>query len=118
MNNDEKVREIIECQWCNRPKHDSVANAGYSCDICRERRIVAQMAQWKDEQAISEQGGWHTEIPDVDCFVLLRTVEFPKNCKAIVAEWDNEHKCFYSEADDSPVEEWSEWKLIEMEELL
>ena len=78
------------------------------------REVAETTAQWKDEQPIVEQGGWHTENPTEDCFVLLETNEFPKNCRYIVAEWDDDAKCFYSESSDFPVKDWDRWKFIDV----
>ncbi len=71
-----------------------------------------EMAEWKDEQPISEQGGWHEEEPTEDGWYLVDTPDFPKNCYFIVAEWDNDAKHFYSEATDEPID-YEKWKLIE-----
>ena len=68
---------------------------------------------YKDSQPIIELGGWHKEQPTQDCFVLLMTPEFPKNCVFIVAEWDHDAKMFYEESSDMPVKQWDCWKLIQ-----
>ena len=82
-----------------------------SMQECIESAI--QMAEWKDEQAIASLGGWSSEEPNFDCFCLVKTPEFPKNCECVVAEWDNDAKCFYLESNDMPIETWDKWKLIE-----
>lgn len=66
-----------------------------------------------DDTPIADQRGWHTEKPTEDCYVLLMTTSFPKNCFYVVAEWDNDAQCFYSESSDYPIEDWDYWKLIE-----
>lgn len=71
-----------------------------------------QMSEWKDEQPISEQGGWHEEEPTEDGWYLVDTPDFPKNCYFVVAEWDNNAKHFYSEATDEPID-YEKWKLVE-----
>lgn len=78
----------------------------------------ALVAMWDknqllNQQPITEQGGWHTEPPTFDCFALLMTPAFPKNCHFVVAEWDNDAECFYSESFDFPIEKWDCWKLIQ-----
>lgn len=83
-----------------------------------ENKMRGMKADVKDNLPIVELGGWKKEEPDTDCYVLLMTEEFPKNCFYIVAEWDNDAKCFYSEASDMPIKHWDCWKLIERNEYL
>lgn len=66
-----------------------------------------------DTKPIAEMDGWSIEPPTINCFVLLKTPEFPKNCEYVVAEWDNDAKCFYSEATDYPIKLWYKWMMIE-----
>ena len=75
------------------------------------------MTQWKEEQNIVDLGGWQTEKPTIDCFCLVETKDFPKNCHYIVAEWDNDAKCFYSESSDMPIS-YTRYKIIEPNEFL
>lgn len=82
----------------------------YSNSECIDSAMA--MAEWKDKQPISEQGGWHEEEPTEDGWYLVDTPDFPKNCFFIVAEWDNNAKHFYSEATDEPID-YEKWKLIE-----
>lgn len=81
------------------------------------REILVKMAEWKDEQNIVDLGGWQTEKPTIDCFCLVETKDFPKNCQYIVAEWDNDAKCFYSESSDMPIS-YTRYKIIEPNEFL
>lgn len=74
--------------------------------------IALDMAQLKDRQNIADLGGWQTEEPSIDCFCLVETDDFPKNCRYVVAEWDNDAKCFYSESSDSPIS-YTRYKIIE-----
>jgi len=79
---------------------------------------LLDFAKEKDKRPILEQGGWHKEEPTKDCFVLLMTEKFPKNCFYIIAEWDNDAQCFYSEETDEPIEKWDYWKELEENLLL
>ena len=72
-----------------------------------------EMAEWKDEQTVKRLGGWSINEPDFDCFCIVKTAGFPKNCEYVVAEWDNDAKMFYSESNDEPIVDWEKWKLIE-----
>lgn len=74
-------------------------------------------AQWKDRQNIADLGGWQTEEPSIDCFCIVETDDFPKNCRYVVAEWDNDAKCFYSESGDSPISH-TRYKIIEPNDFL
>lgn len=61
---------------------------------------------------------WHTNEPNEDCFALVMTKEFPKNCYFVVAEWDNDVKCFYNESTDYPIKNWDCWTKIQPNNLL
>ena len=71
-----------------------------------------EMALWKDRQNIADLGGWQTEEPSIDCFCIVETDDFPKNCRYVVAEWDNDAKCFYGESSDMPIS-YTRYKIIE-----
>ena len=107
-------------QQPNKEKADEISdNIMGSLEYqCGAYEGAMQMAEWKDKQTILEQSGWCFEKPTKDCFVLLLTNEFPKNCFYVVAEWDNDAKCFYSEATDEPIEKWDCWKMLEENLLL
>ena len=101
MTNKEKAKNIS----------DEINCVGLSCEQCRYA-IAIKMADWKDKQPILELEGWHTEEPTEDGWYLVFTPDFPKNCYCVVAEWDNDAKCFFSEASDYPID-FRKWKLIE-----
>ena len=44
MNNEEKVKEILECEKCHLHKTHTI------CDNCFDKGLLLKMAQWKDEQ--------------------------------------------------------------------
>lgn len=69
---------------------------------------IANMEQ--DMVSINE---WRTEAPNEDCFALVMTREFPKNCVFVVAEWDNDAKSFYSESTDDALRHWDCWTKIQ-----
>lgn len=103
MTNKEKAKEIaLESTFFSDFPHHAPS----------EEHGALRMAEWKDEQPISEQGGWHEEEPTVDGWYLVDTPDFPKNCYCVVAEWDNTAKHFYSEETDDPID-FCKWKLIE-----
>ena len=99
----------FNCPECDKYHFDCTTD-------CRDSAIDALNA--KDAQPISELGGWHTNQPTFDCFVLLMTPEFPKNCPFVIAEWDNDAKVFYSESFDYPIPVWDCWKLIARNNIL
>jgi hypothetical protein len=70
------------------------------------------------EQDIVSINEWRTEAPDEDCFALVMTREFPKNCFFVVAEWDNDAKAFYSESTYSALLYWDCWTKIQPNKLL
>ena len=70
------------------------------------------------EQDIVSINEWRTEAPDEDCFALVMTREFPKNCFFVVAEWDNDAKSFYLESTDSALLYWDCWTKIQPNKLL
>lgn len=70
------------------------------------------------EQDIISINEWRTEAPDEDCFALVMTREFPKNCFFVVAEWDNDAKAFYSESTDDALQYWDCWSKIQSNKLL
>lgn len=88
--------------------------ASVSINICDAATRAAKAAlSFKDTQPISELRGWHTEKPSEDCTVLLYTeTQFHKNAQYVIAEWDNHAQCFYDEADDEPISEWTKWKKL------
>ena len=96
MTNGDKANEIARSLELRR------------CDYYSAAMGAFEAIQWKDEQPIAELRGWHTKEPTIDCYVLLKT----KNREYIVAEWDNDAKCFYSETGDFPIS-WKKWKMIE-----
>lgn len=100
MSNEEKVEELSSLYLNNAPLtiYD----------------VLSIMAEWKDKQSIGSLGGWNNTKPREDCFCLVKTIEFPKNCEYVVAEWDNDAKMFYSESNDKPIVDWEKWKLIEI----
>lgn len=106
MINEEKAKEIVE-QY--ETKYDT-------CDLdllwLDLQDVALQAMEWKDEQSILELGGWYKKQPTEDGWYLIKSNDRPKNCECMVAEWDNNAKQFYSEADDEPVS-YREWKLIE-----
>lgn len=61
---------------------------------------------------------WHTNEPNEDCFALVMTKEFPKNCYFVVAEWDNDAKAFYSESTDDALQHLDCWTKIQPNNLL
>ena len=70
------------------------------------------------EQDIVSINEWHTNEPNEDCFALVMTKEFPKNCFFVVAEWDNDAKNFYLESTDSALHHWDCWTKIQPNKLL
>lgn len=71
-----------------------------------------EMAKYKDNQPISELGGWHTEPPTEDGCYLAETFRIPyKNCNYIVAEYDTNAQTWYDEAYENEIE-IKRWKRI------
>jgi hypothetical protein len=108
-------------QWIDKEHKDKIdvlEGQIAALDAHLKKAQEALVAMWNknqllNQQPITEQGGWHTEPPTFDCFALLMTPAFPKNCHFVVAEWDNDAECFYSESFDFPIEKWDCWKLIQ-----
>lgn len=48
MNNEEKIREILECKRCPFRKRKDPEN---NCETCFDKKLLLNIAQWKDEQA-------------------------------------------------------------------
>lgn len=71
-----------------------------------------EMAKYKDNQPISELGGWHAEPPTEDGCYLAETFRIPyKNCHYIVAEYDTNAQAWYDEAYENEIE-IKRWKRI------
>lgn len=70
------------------------------------------MGKAKDEQPISELGGWHKEEPTEDGWYLIKSDDYSNIYERFVAEWDNQAKHFYEESTGMQVS-YREWKLIE-----
>lgn len=71
-----------------------------------------EMADFKDNQSISELGGWHTEPPTEDGCYLAEAKYIPyKNSCFLVAEYDTNAQCWYDEAYENPIE-IERWKRI------
>lgn len=101
----------------NEEKSIEIASSQPFCDGNDNYREMAlfgarKMAEFKDGQNIVDLGGWSTEEPTIDCFCLVESDDFPKNCRYVVAEWDNDAKCFYSESSDRPIS-CTRYKIIE-----
>lgn len=115
MTNSEKAKEIAEVNKVDYSDEDVYDIYGHVYEEDSHAECFSSalaMAEWKDEQPIAEQEGWCEEEPTEDGWYLVDTPNFPKNCRFIVAEWDNDAKRFYSEASDSPID-YTKWKLIE-----
>lgn len=52
MKNEDKVKEILECEKCHLHKEHTI------CDNCFDKGLLLKMAEWKDERVKS-------------CFVLI-----------------------------------------------
>lgn len=71
-----------------------------------------EVARRKDEELISELGGWHTEPPTEDGCYLVEATNIPyKNSEYLVAEYDTNAKCWYDEAFENPID-IIRWKKI------
>lgn len=66
-----------------------------------------EVARRKDNEPISELGGWQTEPPTKDCTVLLYITEQTLT----VSRWNSPNKMFYDEYLE-PIKHWLKWKLI------
>lgn len=106
MTNEEKIQEICGCSKCVIHNHCEIGDLQ-----CFHRPFLEEMAEWKDKQSIEDLGGWKTEPPTFDCYCLIETDDFPKNCRYIVAKWDDYAEHFYSESDDEPVS-YKRYKII------
>lgn len=108
MTNREKAQEIARIQksvW-----YDEDGEKISSEEECYYAAM--EMANFKDEQPISELGGWHTEPPTEDGCYLAETFRIPyKNCNYIVAEYDTNAQTWYDEAYENEIE-IKRWKRI------
>ena len=48
MNNEEKVKEILECEKCHLHKTHTI------CDNCFDKGLLLKMADWKEQQMIEK----------------------------------------------------------------
>ena len=98
MTNDEIINQIIQ----------QMPLASVSINICDAATRAAKAAlSYKDNQPISELGGWQTEQPTKDCTVLLYITEQTLT----VSRWNSPNKMFYDEYLE-PIKHWLKWKLI------
>lgn len=108
MKNEEKAREIAKenaYEWRDQEYGDVSSE-----EDCYESAMA--MAYFKDNQPISELGGWHTEPPTEDGCYLAETFRIPyKNCHYIVAEYDTNAQTWYDEAYENEIE-IKRWKRI------
>lgn len=108
MKNEEKAREIAKenaYEWRDQEYGDVSSE-----EDCYESAMA--MADFKDNQPISELGGWHTEPPTEDGCYLAETFRIPyKNCHYIVAEYDTNAQAWYDEAYENEIE-IKRWKRI------
>ena len=55
------------------------------------------------------------ELPEEQGYYLvIAPHSFPKNCNVVVAEFYEDNKTFYSESSDSPIEDATHWRPIEL----
>ena len=47
-------------------------------------------------------------------YLVVAPHSFPKNCNVVVAEFYEDNKTFYSESSDSPIEDATHWRPIEL----
>lgn len=100
MKNEGKAREIAKENayvWRDQEYGDVSSE-----EDCYESAMA--MADFKDNQPISELGGWHTEPPTDDCCYLVEATNIPyKNSKFLVAEYDTNAQCWYDEAFENSI---------------
>lgn len=106
--NEEKAKEIAienSHEWRDQD-YGLISTEGNCYDS------AMAMADFKDNQPISELGGWHTEPPTEDGCYLAETFRIPyKNCQYIVAEYDSNANAWYDEAYEKEIE-IKRWKKI------
>lgn len=103
MKNEEKAREIAKenaYEWRDQEYGDVSSE-----EDCYESAMA--MADFKDNQPISELGGWHTEPPTKDCKVLLNITKYSMT----VATWSSPNNMFY-DTEYEPIKKWTKWKKI------
>jgi hypothetical protein len=101
MTNEELARELSGCEICKIPCEKTQE------DSCRDFKLLLKMAEKKDAQPISEQGGWHKEKPKRDCWVILERIQGYYD----VAYWENTSKHFYY-PNEEMAKNWRRWKLL------
>lgn len=104
MKNEEKATEIAKknaYEWRDQ-EYGDVSSEEECYDSAME------MADFKDNQPISESGGWHTEPPTEDCTVLLYMTEQTLT----VSRWSSPNKMFYDNVYLEPIKKWIKWKKI------
>lgn len=108
MTNKQKAKEIARIQksvWYDEDG-EKISSEG-ECYYA-----AMGMADFKDEQPISEQDGWHTEPPEKDgCYLVETTYITYKNSDYLVAEYDTSAQCWYDEAFENPID-IIRWKKI------
>lgn len=71
-----------------------------------------EVAMRKDDEPISELGGWQTEPPTEDGCYLVEAITIPyKNSSFLVAEYDTNAKAWYDEAFENSID-IIRWKRI------
>lgn len=106
MTNEQKAKEIAngETLYCEDPDENSKIEECYIAAMA--------MADFKDNQSISELGGWHTEPPTEDGCYLVEATTIPyKNSEFLVAEYDTNAQCWYDEAFENSID-IIRWKRI------
>lgn len=102
MTNEEKSTEIVKATsyLTNLTEYEAM------------QHCAMEMADFKDNQQISELGGWHKEPPTEDGCYLAETFRIPyKNCNYIVAEYDTNAQTWYDEAYENEID-IKRWKRI------
>lgn len=103
MTNDEIINQIIQ----------QMPLASVSINICDAATRAAKAAlSYKDNQPISELGGWQTEPPTEDGCYLVEATKIPyKNSRFLVAEYDTNAQTWYDEAFENSID-IIRWKRI------
>lgn len=113
MKPENPYNQIETCELCNRYKPNLPSPSCIRSGFCKAYKDAKGLHDAWDEgyetcanQPISEQEGWidfNVQRPTKDGFYLVKTPDFYKNCKFIVAEWNNRAERFYEEVFDKSV---------------
>lgn len=77
----------------------------WACPVSFKKGIEFAQKWISVEDELPEEQGY---------YLVVAPHSFPKNCNVVVAEFYEDNKTFYSESSDSPIEDATHWRQIEL----